>query len=159
MIFPAAQEISGRTPWRLNSRTASRARRNCPVKLTSMTFYHWARVISINGASDCKPALLIRISTAPNSLRTASNILKTSASLRNVSLLGESMAAIILDFSYDILGFVRAGDIVDADIRAGGPKRDGDSLANSRTCSGNNGGLTFRRRRTGTCGRWTCGYS
>jgi hypothetical protein len=31
-----------------------------------MTFCHWARVMSMNGASDCKPALLIRISTAPN---------------------------------------------------------------------------------------------
>ena len=38
-ILPAAQEISGRTPRRLNSLTASRAHRNWPVRLTPITVF------------------------------------------------------------------------------------------------------------------------
>ncbi len=37
MILPAAADSSGTTPRRRNSRTASRAHRNWPVRLTSMT--------------------------------------------------------------------------------------------------------------------------
>src|SRR5881409_3220609 len=81
MIFPAQHEISGRTPRRLNSRMASRAHRNWPVRLTPITLFHCVRVIWSTGASDCKPALLIKMSTVPNSSRTASNILATSSSL------------------------------------------------------------------------------
>lgn len=35
MIFPAADETGGTTPRRMNSRTASRAQRNCPVRFTN----------------------------------------------------------------------------------------------------------------------------
>jgi hypothetical protein len=46
-------------------------------------------------------------------------------------LLCESVTAVILDFFYNGSGLVWPGNIIDADVRAGGPKRDGDSLANS----------------------------
>ena len=50
---------------------------------------------------------------------------------RNVRLLRESVTAVLLDFLYNGLGFLRPGDKVNADIGAGSAKSDGDSLANS----------------------------
>jgi hypothetical protein len=39
MILPAAHETAGTMPRRRNSRIASRAHRNCPVRLTPMTVF------------------------------------------------------------------------------------------------------------------------
>ena len=48
---PAAQETRFTTPRRLNSRTASRAQRNWPVRLMPSTVFPWASVILSSGAS------------------------------------------------------------------------------------------------------------
>src|SRR3982750_2373205 len=80
MIFPAARETSGRTPRRLNSRTASRAHRNWPVRLTPITVFHCCSVIRSSGASRCRPALATTMSTVPNSCSVRANIAWTCSS-------------------------------------------------------------------------------
>lgn len=53
MILPAARDIEGTTPRRRNSRMASRAQRNCPIR----SLFQFAKVMSRKTASHCKPAL------------------------------------------------------------------------------------------------------
>src|SRR5439155_1716289 len=78
MIFPAARETEETTPRRLNSRTASRAQRNWPVRLTEMTLFHCASVISSKRASLWSPALLTRMSTVPKCSMARRNMSETS---------------------------------------------------------------------------------
>jgi hypothetical protein len=46
MRLPAAEEIWLTIPRFINSRTASRAHRNCTAKLTPITLFHCSSVIS-----------------------------------------------------------------------------------------------------------------
>ena len=80
MIFPAARDTAGTTPRRLNSRTASLAQRNWPVRLTPITVFHCSRVMFSKGASRCKPALLTRMSTVPSCSTALRNRSFTSTS-------------------------------------------------------------------------------
>src|SRR5262245_10933646 len=86
MILPAATEISLRTPRRLNSRTASRAQRNWPVRLMAMTVFHCSSVISSMAASRCRPALATRMSIVPKASSIVLNMAWTSASLETSAL-------------------------------------------------------------------------
>ncbi len=80
MIFPAALDTPGTTPRRMNSLAASREHRNWPVRLTSMTLCHWARVISVTAASRCRPALATMMSMVPNSSTMSATIRVTWSS-------------------------------------------------------------------------------
>src|SRR5260370_38426921 len=57
MILPAARETVATTPRRRNSRTASRAHRNRPVRLTAVTVFHCSKLMVWNGASRCSPGI------------------------------------------------------------------------------------------------------
>src|SRR2546428_3011896 len=97
MIFPAARDTAGTTPRRLNSRTASLAQRNWPVRLTPITVFHCSRVMSSKGASRCKPALLTRISTVPSLLDGAAEQVLHLDLARDVRADRESAAASLRD--------------------------------------------------------------
>ena len=80
MILPTAREISGRGPRRVISRTASRAQRNMPVRLTPITVFHCSSVISLKAASFCSPALLTRMSIVPHAASISRNMACTWSS-------------------------------------------------------------------------------
>src|SRR6185437_8923875 len=60
MILPAARDLPWMIPCFKKIRIASRAQRNCPVRFTPRTKFHFSSVISWKGESRCRPALLTR---------------------------------------------------------------------------------------------------
>ena len=60
--------------------TASRAHRNCPVRLMSITVFHSASDMSATAASFCTPEFDTMMSMRPNAFAAASNRWITSAS-------------------------------------------------------------------------------
>ena len=65
MILPSARLTSGCIPRRRNSRTADRAHRNWPVRLTESTLFHCSSVSSAKGAPSWMPELAISPCTVP----------------------------------------------------------------------------------------------
>src|SRR6185312_4137873 len=80
MILPSAHDTS-RMPRRMNSRAASRATMNAPVRLTPITWFHWSSVMSTSFESRWMPALEHTMSSVPNCLTACANIACTSVSL------------------------------------------------------------------------------
>ena len=142
MILPAAREMEGTTPRRLNSRAAARAQRNWPVRFTPMTVFHCSRVISVNAESRCKPALHTTTCKVPNSAMAAANIFSTSELVACVGSEGDGLAAHLLDLLNYLVGGLRVDDVIYRDVCPGSRQTEGHSFADSRICARDKGGLT-----------------
>jgi hypothetical protein len=79
-ILPVARESAGRGPCPIIARAAARVHRNIPVRFTPRTVFHCSSVISVSGASRCRPELLTRMSMRPQAPSIAANIASTSLS-------------------------------------------------------------------------------
>src|SRR5437773_4834549 len=119
MILPAATETSGRTPRRMNSRTASREHRKAPRRLTFITASHCVVVISWNGAFLSMPALLTRMSIVPNSRTAAVNIACTCASSPHVGQGGHGALPAAAAFLCNRLRVFGLRHVVDDHVRRG----------------------------------------
>ena len=119
MILPAAAETAGAIPRRRNSRMASRAQRNWPVRLTPMTVFHSAKVMSWIGESRCRPALATRMSSVPNSLDRSREHRGDLILGGDVRLIGKGVGARLANLADHGVGRVLAIDIVDHHIGAG----------------------------------------
>ena len=146
MILPAATETSGRTPRRRNSRTASRAHRNAPRRLTFITVSHCAAVISWNGAFRSMPALLTRMSMVPNSRTAAANIACTCASSPTSAWTAIARAPAARISCDDGLGIFGLRHVVDHHVGAGPAERQRDGAADAGVGAGHQCGLALEQR-------------
>ena len=159
MIFPSAREISGRGPRRRNSRTASRAHRNCPVRLTSMTVFQSAQRHVLERRVALQPGIgdddVERAEGRAGFLEHLGDLRLA----RHVGAQRHRAAAHRSDQVGDFMGFVLAGDVVDDNGRAGLGQGDRHRPADPRIGAGDQsllpGQLGWRRamreRRISVC--------
>ena len=146
MILPADTDTSGRTPRRRNSRTASRAHRKAPRRLTFITASHCATLISWKGAFFSMPALLARMSTVPNSCTAAANMACTCASSETSACDDHRAGARGADFRGHGLGLLGLGHVVDHHVGAGPAQRQRDGAADAGVGAGDQRRLALQQR-------------
>ena len=136
MILPAARETAGTTPRRRNSRTASRAQRNCPVRLTPMTVSHCCSVISWKGRVLLQPGVVDQNIDCSELLQHLGEHRLHLVFAADIGANGYRFAPRIADQCDHALGFFRMRDVVDHDVGAGGAEREGAGFANAGVRAG-----------------------
>lgn len=128
MIFPAAHEISGRTPRRLNSRTAARAQELAReidadhlVPLGQRQLLEWGILL--------KPGVVHQDVDGPEFFEQPLEHRLDLLFVRDVSLNGDAAVARLANRLGDLTRGLVTGDVIDGYIRAVCGERERDLLA------------------------------
>ena len=128
MILPAARDTSRTTPRRRNSRTASRAQRNWPVRLIDSTLFHCARVMLRSGVrlhAGIGDEYVERAELTPHALEHCDDL----SLVRDVCLVCVGSNPELSSLSDDGLTPQGVRYVVDDNVGARPRQRDGDCAA------------------------------
>ena len=143
MIFPVATDREGSGPRLKNSRVASLAQRNWPVRLTFKTNCQSARLILVKGESRCKPALATKNVNRSELRDDIAEHRDYFVLFADVGASGNCGTAVALDFADDLFGWRGNIRMIDDDGCPGICECNWQQLRRSRTRPGHDRDLSF----------------
>lgn len=139
MIVLIATERASLAPSFQKMCATSGAQKNCPVRLTEMTWFHYASDISVGEASRCGPALLTSIRSDPTRIDGALPGALAHRFPRYVGANSNGTTAAVPDPPHNVGGRLGAFGIVHHDANAGRAETKRHRPADPRTRSRDQG--------------------